>query len=311
MTSVIIWIFKSILLCLVFVICFTAGGMIVGSGLPEGSTTQPGLVPVTVGILIIAVANVSVVTFLIVSSRWGGWKLAISLAFVYYGVATLLPQIETWYFLSSLTVPPQLLPRLFLMGIPTAFVFVPLAVWILAKDRSAVHVSSDFVLKMGVRDWLWRVAVLAIVYVVLYWCAGYFIAWQNPELRAFYGQPGDPQPFLVHTLNTLMNQPSLFGLQLLRGAFWVLCALPVVAGSKFKTTSTGVMVGLFFSVPQNVAQILPNPLMPLASVRLSHLIETTLSTFVFGVIVVLMLHWKHCSGVNTSGKQARVSECRN
>jgi hypothetical protein len=36
--------------------------------------------------------------------------------------------------------------------------------------------------------------------------------------------------------------------------------------------------------------ILANPLMPVASVRLSHMIETASSTFIFGVIVVWVLY---------------------
>ncbi len=43
-----------------------------------------------------------------------------------------------------------------------------------------------------------------------------------------------------------------------------------------------MLVGLLFSVPQNIGHILPNPLIPIASVRLSHMIETASSTFVFG-----------------------------
>jgi hypothetical protein len=35
--------------------------------------------------------------------------------------------------------------------------------------------------------------------------------------------------------------------------------------------------------------------MPVASVRLSHLVETASSTFVFGLLVVWLLHRKHTS----------------
>lgn len=45
-----------------------------------------------------------------------------------------------------------------------------------------------------------------------------------------------------------------------------------------------------FSVPQNVVHVLANALMPLASVRLSHVVETATSTFIFGLIVVWILH---------------------
>jgi hypothetical protein len=181
------------------------------------------------------------------------------------------------------------------MGVPTAFVFIPLAVWILGKGHSSGVTSSNHALVMPVRQWIWKLATLAIAYVVIYWGAGYFIAWQNPELRAFYGQPGDALGFFAHTANTLRDDPMLFPFQVLRGLLWVLCALPIVRGSKVNPWLTALLVGLLFSVPQNVGHIIENPLMPIASVRLSHMIETASSTFVYGALVVLLLHREHHS----------------
>jgi len=247
-------------------------------------------VPPAAGLLIIALVNVLVIAAPILASRWGGWKLAVSLALAYYGAVTVLPQIETWYFLSSITVDRRLLPRLFLMGLPTAFLFVPLAVWILGKWRVPAEASTDSALAMPIQQWIWKLVALAVVYVVLYWGAGYFIAWQNPELRAFYGHPGEPLPFLTQTATTLRDDPMLFPLQIVRALLWVLCALPVIRGSRLNPWWTALLVGLFFSAPQNVVQILANPLMPVASVRLSHMIETASSTFLFGVLVVWLLH---------------------
>jgi hypothetical protein len=48
-------------------------------------------------------------------------------------------------------------------------------------------------------------------------------------------------------------------------------------------------VGLALSVPQNIGHILPNSLIPLNSVRMSHLIETASSTFVFGLTLTWLL----------------------
>jgi hypothetical protein len=75
----------------------------------------------------------------------------------------------------------------------------------------------------------------------------------------------------------------------------VLCALPIIRGSRLNPWSTGLMVGLMLSVPQNIGHILANPLIPLASVRLSHLIETASSTFIFGLGVVWLFHREHQS----------------
>lgn len=289
------WIPRFILLYVLFIVSFVVGSMAVAGVMPDMAVSEPGLVPATSGLLLIALANLLVIAALILTSRWRGWKLAVSLALAYYGAVTLLTQIETWYFLSSITVEPRLLPRLFLMGVPTAFLFIPLAVWVLGKGRSMAEASPHPEVSMPVRQWLWKLAAIAVIYLVLYWGAGYFIAWQNPELRAFYGQPGDAQPFLAHTANTLRHEPMLFPLQVLRALLWALCAMPVMRGSRVGPWWTALLVGLLFSVPQNVAHILANPLLPIASVRASHMIETASSSFLFGTLVVWLLHRKHHS----------------
>nr|AMP55720.1 hypothetical protein [uncultured bacterium] len=289
------WMLRFILLYVLFIVSFVIGSLAVADALPDTATSEPGLVSPTSGVLIIALVNLPLIIALILTSRWSGWKLAIGLALAYYGAVTFLTQIETWYFLSSVTVNPQLLPRLFLMGVPAAFLFIPLAVWILGKGRITIEASPHPAWVMPIRQWIWKLAVIAVAYLALYWGAGYFIAWQNPALRAFYGQPGEALPFFTHTANTLRDDPMLFLFQIFRALLWVLCALPVIRGSKVNPWWTALLVGLLFSVPQNIGHIIANPLIPIASVRLSHLIETASSTFIFGTIVVWLLHREHRS----------------
>lgn len=289
------WGLRIILLVLLFTACFIAGSMAVAGIMPDSALSEPGLVPPTIGLLIIVLANVGVITALILTSRWHGWKLAVGLALAHYGAVTFLMQIETWYFLTSLTVDRQLLPRLFLMGVPTSFVFVPLAVWILGKGRGTPPAAPDPPPHMPVAQWAWKLAAISILYLVLYWGAGYFIAWQNPELRAFYGQPGEALPFFTHTASTVRTDPLLFPFQIVRALLWVLCALPVIRGSRVNAWWTALLVGLLFSVPQNVGHLLANPLLPDASVRFSHMVETASSTFIFGTLVVWLLHREHRS----------------
>jgi hypothetical protein len=133
MRTVFAWMLRFVALYVLFLMCFLAGSIAVADAMPAAATSEPGLVSTTTGLLIIALANVLIIAALILSSRWRGWKLAISLALAYYGAVTVLPQIETWYFLSATTVSPALLARLFVMGVPPAFLFVPLAVLILGK----------------------------------------------------------------------------------------------------------------------------------------------------------------------------------
>lgn len=292
MKTTFIWGFKLIVLFVLFVMFSILGSMFL-SEFPEMSESDPGLVSENLGFLIFAFSQFAVIVLLILTSRWQGWKLAAGLSLAYYGAVTFVTQIETWYFLSSLTVTEQLLVELFLMGLPVAFIFIPLAVWIIGDKRIGSGEGEPFMRYIPAKQWVWKLGLIVIAYLILYWTAGYFIAWQNPDLRAFYGQPGEAMPFFEHTAYTFRNDPTLFLLQVFRALIWTLCAIPVIRGSKLNVWWTALLVGLFFSVPQNMAHIMANPLIPDASVRLSHLVETASSTFVFGVIIVWLLHRRH------------------
>ena len=293
--KVLIWILRLCLLVILFNIFFIGGSLAV-SGLIPDIKSEPGLVAPETALMIMGIVNTLLIIALIKSSRWSGFKLALGLSFSYYGVVTFMMQIETWYFLSDITVGKQLLSRLFLMGMPVAFVFIPLSVWILGKWKAtAEEISPNPILEMPIKQWVWKFAAIALSYLLLYWCAGYFIAWQNPELRAFYGSPGPALPFVAHTLHTLMNDPWLFLFQIFRAILWTVFALPIIFSSRFNAYWTAIILGLLLSVPQNIGHILENPLMPIASVRISHMIETASSTFIFGLIIVWLLHRRHSS----------------
>lgn len=233
------WIFRIILLVILYFPIWIIGAMAVGDLMPQGQS-EPGLLSQEVGTLVLAVINTLLIVALIVTSRWRGWRLALALAFAYYGSFTFITQIETWYFLSEITVSPELLPRLFIMGLSIPLIFIPLAVLICKKWKKKDVGISRPKWKMPIMQLLLKLAVIAVVYLVIYWVAGYYIAWQNPGLRAFYGSPGEIEPFFAHTLGTIRNTPGLILLQLVRGVLFALIALPVIIGSKVKPWATAL-----------------------------------------------------------------------
>lgn len=285
---------RFILIYILVTVFFAVGSGVMAGKLPAAES-EPGLVSDVAGLLIICLVETVTISALILTSRWSGWKLIILLPLAYYGATAFMMQIETWYFLSDLTVGPDVLPLLFLMRVPLCFIAIPLAILILGKGKAQKDDAPNPALVMPVSQWIWKAALIAAAYVTLYWLAGYYIAWQNPELRAFYGAPGEIIPFWTHTLATLRDGSNLFPFQFLRGLLWMLCTLPIIRGSKVNAWWTALLVGVMLSFPQNSAHIIANPLMPAASVRMSHLIETASSTFLFGTIVVWLLHREHKS----------------
>src|SRR6185503_10568754 len=109
---------------IVYFVCF----VVVSGALLAPASTQD--VPAEAGatllaLVLVSLINAAVWTYVILRSRWTGWKLILTVFFVFYGVSTVMPQVESAYFITRL--PPGMLPRLFLAGLILAAVFSPLA----------------------------------------------------------------------------------------------------------------------------------------------------------------------------------------
>jgi hypothetical protein len=138
-----------------------------------------------------------------------------------------------------------------------------------------------------VREWLWKLAVIAVGYVVLYFTFGYFVAWRNPAVREYYSGV-DEGTFVAHMRSVIRETPWLIPFQGLRALLWVALALPVIRMLDGRRLETALAIGLLFSVVMNAQLLLPNPYMPEA-VRMAHLVETASSNFIFGMLIGWLL----------------------
>ena len=236
-------------------------------------------------LLLMSLLNTALLTYITVRSRWSGWKLIVTLAVVFFGVATVMPQIETAVFVR--TLPAGFLSRLFLAGFLFSFLYAPLLV-LLAGNRRQSEFTAPKV-KVNSSQAVIKFTIAAFIYVILYFTFGYFIAWQSPALRAYYGG-GNSNGFLMQLNETWRATPWLFPFQFLRGLLWSLLTLPVIRMLRGQRLEKAVVVGLLFAVVTSQL-LLPNPLMPY-EVRMRHLVETASSNFLFGCIVVWLLNSK-------------------
>jgi len=195
-----------------------------------------------------------------------GWKLAGLLFWADFGITTFMMQIETLLFGSAfpgLSVSDVLL--LVLTALVGTVLFVPLAILVMGKWKGA----NPEIRPLFKKDYLPRVALVAVIYPIFYFFFGYFVAWQSPAVREFYANS---------TITTA--QPLLTIVQIGRGVLWALVALPLlVMFEKRWVTITAIAVS--FSLLPSIALILPNPLMP-APVAHAHLIEIASSMLLFG-----------------------------
>jgi hypothetical protein len=272
-------------LVILYFVCFSAVAAIVLPGAPTDTSNHQNAT-LFQALLLICLLNSAVLAYVILRSRWAGWKLSLTICFVLFGVTTVMPQIETAVFIRDF--PPGLLARLFVFGLIFSAVFAPLAVLTLGKRRSS-ETTDEYEprLQMSNSQWAIKLLLIAIIYTTIYFTFGYFVAWKNPAVRAYYGGR-DPGSFLDQMISVIRETPWLIPLQFLRAMLWTALAVPVIRMMKGHWWEAGLAVALLFGVVMNTQLLLPNPLMP-QEVRMTHLLETAPSNFLFGWILVWVL----------------------
>ena len=105
--------------------------------------------------------------------------------------------------------------------------------------------------------------------MVLYYLFGYYVAWQNPDVRTFYAGSTGAEESLQQMCSIAAATPWMLPLQFGRGLLWALFAYPVVRMLKTSRLETACTISALFGVWSFVL-LLPNPLMS-PSVTRSHL----------------------------------------
>ena len=277
---------KAAVLTVALFFCFVlASGVLGPQAAPDPAPAQAGTD--ALALLAVCFLQTLVMMYIILRSRWAGWRLIVTVFLVFYGVVTVMAQIETAVFVTRL--PPGLLPRLFLMGSIVAALFAPLAVFVLGKrTEDDAPDGPNLRLLMPAGEWAWKLAAIAVAYVALYFTFGYYVAWQSPAVREYYGG-SDPGSFAAAMRNVLRDTPWLPAFQVVRAMMWTALAAPVIRMMRGRWWEAGLAVSLLFAVVMNAQLLLPNPYMPEA-VRLAHMVETASSNFIFGWLVAWLLH---------------------
>lgn len=280
--SALLLIVKVIVLTILLFACWSAAARVVGLADSSQPDTQAGAMT---AMLSMCALHAVVISYPIVRSRWSGWPLLLTILVVYYGIVTFLSQIETVVFLNYLVdiVPADMIPRFFLHGLITAMVFAPLAVLVHGKIRGAAGIREPNPrLLMPWTQWVWKVIVIAVVYVVICFAFGalVFIPLAGGAFEEYYAGLQLPAWMLPY--------------QVLRGMMWIAVALPVIRMMKGAWWEAGLAVALLFSVLMSSTLLIPNEYMP-AEIRRAHFVEILTSNFLFGWIVVWTFHRRHGS----------------
>ncbi len=256
---------------------------------PEQAATSASLLP------LISLIMATMMAYLGLRSRWHGWKLAGALFLIYYIIYSFLGWIEALAFPAvSNRMPPgmatSLLTTALIIGIP----FCLLEVWILGKTRpdpADAQLPPRF--QMPASEWIWKATLAVVLYEIVYFTFGYYVAWRTPGLPEFYGG-SDPGSFIGQLGNVLRDTPWLIALQIPRALLWMVAGCTILAMHKGKVWEAALATGLAFTVLMNAGMILPNPFFT-PVVQHAHTIELFSSNLLYGILLGLLMMWRPAS----------------
>jgi hypothetical protein len=187
-----------------------------------------------------------------------GWRLVLKLFLVGFVTGSANNLLEAAVY--GVLAPRQLLAA----GVPAAIIFAilsPAAVLLAGRwRRASVQVSDESIAPLNL------LGVVA-AYELLYWTAGTLV---YPYIADFYATKTVPPVYAVAAL------------QVVRSLIFFGAAYPLL---KSGLRGAPLVLALVYGVIGGVAPLLPdNPYMP-PDVRFYHAIETSLSNFLFGLVV--------------------------
>lgn len=267
---------RTAIVAIILFLAFAASSVIIGLA-DSAQTADP--VSTAVFMLIVSLLHSAVLSYLIIRSRWSGWRLVLTIFFVYYGVMTFLSQIETIVFLQHLTdiIQPEKVPRLFIQGAVVAAIISPLAVLVHGKIRADDKRQEPArVLDMSLQEWVKRLIWIAIAYIIIYISFGalVFKPLAGEAFQQYYGDLQMPGWILLFQAG--------------RAMIWTALAVPVIRMMEGRRWEAGLAVALSYSIFMGTLLLIPTEVMP-AKIRMAHFVEVVSSNFLFGWIVVWLL----------------------
>lgn len=226
------------------------------------------------------------ITFIVKHSPWRTYRLMAGLAASLFFVYSFMAQIETLFFGSAFKVLTNTDILLIMIANGTIiFAGVPLGVKLFGKEKIKPVENKEKSLPT-IKGLIIKLSLIGIMYVIVYFAFGYFVAWQVKDLRVFYSGHAEDKGFIPVLVNNFHDNPIIYPFQFVRGVLFGLFVLPLV--SMFKKQSRVLLISLILVfLSPGMGLIIPNFLFP-DTVRWAHFREMTSSMFVFAIIIWLV-----------------------
>lgn len=261
-----IWAAKAVGLWLVLIVGMVLGGLLFFRGAP--AITPDGPFDASQAMLVINGGIAAVLALLAERSRLRGFALGVTLAAALYGIETVMSLIEAVVFNNDLKMSMDMIWKGALSGL-VRDALASVAIGLMWRGKTTE-------VPLTLRGLGWKFPVIAVLYIVCYFVAGAFIAWQSAEVRAFYANVGD------------ISMAFLVGVQFVRGLMWAAIVLLLVRALRGGLWVKSLLSGVALSVLMDLQLLYPNAVMPWP-VRSVHMVEVGVSNFVFGFLAAAIL----------------------
>ena len=269
-------------------------GMMIGNALFPSSFISETSAPSNQELILFMICfiNAGAVLLFIHHSNQSGWNLIWRLIIVIFSIQFFMSQIESIWFNDSLKMPLNLIWAIMCGGLIMSVLFAPIAAWLTGRFK-----SSSVLAQGQSRTWetpiLPRIAFLSIlVWPIVYFTAGYLLPWQISEVRNYYTGSTEMQSLWLIMEGNFRS--GLYFFQILRGVLWIMIGNLVLNSTNGSLLIRGIVLGILLMCLGCSQLLLPNPIMP-AIVRIPHLIETSLTSIIWGILLAYFLKgsWFH------------------
>ncbi|MBN2531505.1 MAG: hypothetical protein JXB88_01370 [Spirochaetales bacterium] len=256
-----------LIMAILFIARMLAGILIPIPGLQMPEEEELRILPFF--LLIVALLDALIISYIVRRSTWYGWKLAAALFVLLIGNQIFETQIDGIFFMDYLGYNLFTIALMSLQTFLSSGIGAILAVIILGKMKTPEKPGIKVVFDLSTGRWIIQWIYMPFLFIVLYFLCGALIAWINPAVREYYeGGAG---------INVLFQAL----LQIPRGLGWYAMALLVARILRGNKIENAVCTGILFGMLHANVLLLPTAYMPYA-VRMTHMIEIFISLFLFG-----------------------------
>lgn len=221
--------------------------------------------------------------FIVENARCKGLTLYLSVVGCMFFIQSFMTQIETILF-NNAFVGLGRSDIFLMMAAELISIAIVVFLMILIVKRKAVENETA---KIEWKVFLKRMALNGLIYMVIYFVFGYFVAWKSEELRVFYSGSAVDVGFFGQLYSNAVNSFIVYPFQFVRGMLFTIGTIPLMK-IRWKHKNDFIIGVCAVFLCTAISLIIPNFLFP-DTVRLTHFAEMVSSMLLFGIITAVLM----------------------